>query len=302
MVDRKRLTEELRRMRTLINDDPKVRARFDRDGNGVIDGDEWEEVRQLVIRRLEREETEANEASVEPPPGPQDAPDEAPTAPAAIAEEIYAHDLTPRAPPSGPVTSLSELDELVLKREGGVGAQVFETLTRRQYSIVDRWGTPVGAVQQQEIEAAQNFTRRPGFEIPDLHFVLLDTPAQTTLTLRRTAAALSPTRMDVLGKMDLCLASCRWQLKLLGTWFAIESPPHPHGIQVKRRSWRSLTFDILDAFDEPIGVIQRSWVGLGGFLSGGNQTHVRVDASKTTPGLRLGLVAAMLLIDSTPGR
>jgi len=49
-VDPERLREELRRMRVLIEKDPATRTRFDTDGNGVIDGDEWEQVWQLVIR------------------------------------------------------------------------------------------------------------------------------------------------------------------------------------------------------------------------------------------------------------
>ncbi len=58
-IDRERLRQELKRMRELIADDPRVLARFDTDGNGVIDGEEWEAVRQVVIKRLERETMEA---------------------------------------------------------------------------------------------------------------------------------------------------------------------------------------------------------------------------------------------------
>ena len=61
MVDATRLREELRRMRALIQEDPTVKAQFDKDGNGVIDGEEWEEVRQLVTKRLEREQEETEE-------------------------------------------------------------------------------------------------------------------------------------------------------------------------------------------------------------------------------------------------
>lgn len=61
-VDQARLTAELKRMRQLIASDPRVLARFDTDGNGVIDGEEWEAVRQLVVHRLQREAMEAEEA------------------------------------------------------------------------------------------------------------------------------------------------------------------------------------------------------------------------------------------------
>jgi len=58
-IDPNRLREELTRMRELIATDPEVLAHFDTDGNGVIDGEEWDAVRQLVIQRLEREAAEA---------------------------------------------------------------------------------------------------------------------------------------------------------------------------------------------------------------------------------------------------
>ena len=35
MVDATRLREELRRMRALIQEDPAVKAQFDKDGNGT---------------------------------------------------------------------------------------------------------------------------------------------------------------------------------------------------------------------------------------------------------------------------
>lgn len=53
-IDRERLRQELKRMKELIANDPAVLARFDTDGNGVIDGEEWEAVRQVVIQRLKR--------------------------------------------------------------------------------------------------------------------------------------------------------------------------------------------------------------------------------------------------------
>lgn len=54
-MDRLRLNEELREMRRLIRSDPEMLARFDRDGNGSLDGEEWERVRQQVVRELARQ-------------------------------------------------------------------------------------------------------------------------------------------------------------------------------------------------------------------------------------------------------
>lgn len=61
-IDRERLREELEKMKELIASDARVLARFDADGNGMIDGEEWENVRQVVIRRLQREAAEAEAA------------------------------------------------------------------------------------------------------------------------------------------------------------------------------------------------------------------------------------------------
>ncbi len=58
-IDPQRLRDELKKMKQLIASDPRVLAHFDTDGNGVIDGEEWENVRQVVTRRLQREAAEA---------------------------------------------------------------------------------------------------------------------------------------------------------------------------------------------------------------------------------------------------
>ena len=62
MIDPDELRASLREMRELIESDPAVKSRFDTDGNGVIDGFEWDQVRQLVTARLEREAAEAAES------------------------------------------------------------------------------------------------------------------------------------------------------------------------------------------------------------------------------------------------
>ena len=53
MVDRKRLTEELRKLKHQIQNDPEVRALYDIDGDGKISGEEWDMARQATIAHLE---------------------------------------------------------------------------------------------------------------------------------------------------------------------------------------------------------------------------------------------------------
>ena len=128
MVDAARLRDELRRMRTLIQNDPEVKARFDKDGNGTIDGDEWEEVRQLVTKRLEREEAESAERArleqemraageTAPPPTGLEA---GAAAAGVVAQGIYEGELRgPGAAGAAAAASIGELDDLILQQEGG---------------------------------------------------------------------------------------------------------------------------------------------------------------------------------------
>jgi uncharacterized protein YxjI len=56
MVDRKRLTEELRKLKHQIQNDPEVRALYDIDGDGQISGEEWDMARKATIAHLEAEQ------------------------------------------------------------------------------------------------------------------------------------------------------------------------------------------------------------------------------------------------------
>ncbi len=61
MVDKKKLIEQLRKLKKQIQEDPDVRAIYDLDGDGNISGEEWEKARKAVIAFMEA--TEAREAS-----------------------------------------------------------------------------------------------------------------------------------------------------------------------------------------------------------------------------------------------
>lgn len=56
MVDQDRLRQALREMKQRLNNDPELMARFDLNGDGRIDGLEWEAVRAFVIEELEHEQ------------------------------------------------------------------------------------------------------------------------------------------------------------------------------------------------------------------------------------------------------
>jgi hypothetical protein len=293
-VDRERLREELRRMRELIQKDPEVLARFDTDGNGVIDGHEWEQVRLLVTQRLEREQAEENEASrLAAEAG--EAFDSTPAAPGAVAHAIYEADL-PSAYGDAPLPGgIAEADEIVLDQQGGLG-QVFEGLVRRRYGVFAADGSQLGSVEQVENEMLQSLTNRSLFEVPDLHFRVTDAGTGTITTFRRSQG-LARDQIDVIDPAGMYRASVEWKLSLLGKKFSVQSVNGAACITVKGSILRPFTLEILDCVDDPIGKIERGWSGLGAFLTGGNRMRIRVQPGEVTPDERWGLLAAALLAD-----
>ena len=61
MVDKKKLIEQLRKLKKQIQEDPDTRSIYDLDGDGNISGEEWEKARKAVIAFMEA--TEAREAA-----------------------------------------------------------------------------------------------------------------------------------------------------------------------------------------------------------------------------------------------
>ena len=214
-VDRERLSGELRRMRVLIEKDPEVKARFDSDGNGVIDGHEWEQVRQLVIQRLEREAAEealgrqhageSGEASAVAGP-----------ALGAVATAIFDGDLQSIA---AIPHSIGEANCMVLEQQGGL-SQVFEGTFRRRYSVLAEDGSTLGSIEQVESEVVLGMARCSIFEHPDLHFRVSDAGTGTVTTFRRTQG-LARDRIDVIDTAGLYRASVEWKLSLLGRKFEV---------------------------------------------------------------------------------
>jgi hypothetical protein len=293
MVDRNRLLEELRRMKELIRTDPQVLAQFDRDGNGVIDGEEWEEVRQLVTRRLEREEAEAEEAQSLAAAAGQEQPGQAQAmAAGVVAQDILEGDLADR---SGQGGSLTDARVLVLEQQGGLG-QLVEGMSRREYTICSGDGTHLGVIQQQQNEMLQNLGSRSIFDVPDLDFRVVDN-AGNTIIFRRSQGMASE-QIDVLDGGGGQLGYVKWKLSLLGRKFHVVSTLDRGALTVKTNLLKPFTLQVLDHDDNEVGRIERGWSGLGGFLTGGNRMRIQLKKSaRLSAGQRWGLLAAALLAD-----
>lgn len=336
-VDKARLAAELERMRELIASDPRVLARFDTDGNGVIDGQEWEAVRQLVMRRLEREAMEAEQArrlyaQLDPAQAAElarmeadvadasDAPTPASPPPArdfegvelafdpraaraSHADEIYRRELDPvrsaRNVRLGEHGTLADCAELILEQSGGV-KQLFGNMFRRAYIVRDGDGEEVGRIGQHENEALQDLTDYSIFTDPDINFTIHDEVSGEEFSLRRTSG-LGDNSITLLNPRGRMIATSSWTLSFIRRRYEVRVARENVSYYVQRRFLRPWTYEILDPFDEPIGSMHRGWSGLG-FLTGGNLFHIELD-EPTSPEAMWGFLATALLadLDSEPG-
>jgi hypothetical protein len=292
MTDRQRLSWELRKMKELINNDPQVRARFDQNGDGTIDGEEWEQVRQLVIQRIERESVEAAEAEQLAAAEGETPPERTEEVIGLVAQEIYDTDL--QAPETGPVSGIGEAHELILEQEGGMG-QMFEGMCRRSYSVLARDGSTLGSVQQVENEMLQNMTHMDPLSMPDLTFRVRTAGGEVTTFTRSRAFRSDGVEIQDPGGQTAGFVS--WTPALLKRKYQVVSTMDRGSLTVQSQLLRPFTMEILADDGRKVGTIVRGWSGLGGFLTGGNRMRIQTDPGQVTPGQRWGLLAAALLAD-----
>jgi hypothetical protein len=293
-VDPERLREELRRMRVLIEKDPATRNRFDADGNGAIDGDEWEQVRQLVIQRLEREEAEAAMAErLAARAGERIAA--APTLPGAVAQAIHEGDLPASRGSSATPESIGDADEMVLERQGALGA-LLGRMVRRRYAVFAADGSPLATIEQVENQMIQELTNQSILEFPDLHFRVVEAGNGNT-TLFSRSRGLARDCIDVMDPAGRFRAAVEWKFSLLGGKLVVQPAGEGGPVTVKGSIFRPFTLEILDLVDDPIGRIEHGWSGLGAFLTGAHRTRIRVNPGEVSSDQRWGLLAAALLAD-----
>ena len=314
--DPERLHEELERMRELIRTDPRVFARFDRDGNGVIDGDEWEEVRRVVAQRLEREAFEEELArelaeqpapdAFSPPAGEVELPfDEAPLELAfdprlqprgeRIADQVFHRDVARKYADvvPGQPTTLADHRELVLEQGGGV-KQLFTSMFKPSYIIRDARNREVGRIAQQQNEMLQNMMDYDLFRDPNLSFEVEDYLGNYPYRFVRSTG-MTENCVQVVNPQGRYIGYTEWKFSFLRRKYEVRVDAEGVSYCVQRRLLRPWTFDILDPFDEPIGVMQRGWSGIG-FLAGANLFHISVETEITSQ-LMWGLLATALLAD-----
>jgi hypothetical protein len=267
MIDRQRLGEELQRMKELIRNDQTVRTRFDLDGNGEIDGDEWEQVRQLVVRRLEREVVEAREAERLAARSGATLEGEGGAAIGRVADQIYERDLPAVMGTMARVSSLAATSDLILEQQTRPG----------HYSILSPDGSDLGTANQG----------------PDLDVDVAIRNGQR-FTVRRTPGpgADGVEILDANGGTD---GYVQWKPDLPKPSYHVVSTMDRGTLAVESQLLHPLTLLVLGPNRTTVGTIERGWSGLGGFLAGGNRTRIHMRAGKVTPGQRRGLIATALL-------
>ncbi len=291
MVDQARLREELKKMRALIQSDAAVRARFDTDGNGVIDGDEWEQVRKLVVARLEREDAE-RAAARSFGAGPAGDDDDVPVVVGSVASGIFERDLG-SSPSSGTPSSgaLTERTEVIVEETGL--APLLGSLVRRNYTLRSPDGKQIGEIVQREHEMLEQF-KSGGFR-PTLHFDVVDASGGR-LTFRRDPRFFGD-QVAILDATGGQVGHIETKFGILKPRFRVVSTFDRASLTVKWPLLHPFTLQILDPFDEPAGEIQRGWSGLGAFLAGANRLHIRVDPDKVPKSFMPSLVACAVLAE-----
>jgi len=282
-------------MRKLIEKDAEVKSRFDTDGNGHIDGDEWEQVRQLVIRRLEGEATEQAEAQRLAAEA-DEAVSIAAVAGGAIAQQIYDGDLSVGGPGAVLGNGISDSDDLILEQQGGL-SQAFEGLMRRSYAILGADGRTLGTVEQVENELLQDLGRRSLFDPKELSFRLCDAATTETFTLQRSES-LGSDQLFIYDSAGAQAGMVRRKPGLLSSEYRITSSLDAGTLSVKSSLFKPFSLEILGIVGSTIGTVQRGWSGLGAFVTGANRMRIHLDEpAQASPMHRIGLVAAALVAD-----
>jgi hypothetical protein len=135
MIDRRRLNDELRRLRELIRTDPRVLARVDRNGDGSIDGEEWERARRAIVGRLEQEVVNASA----PPAGE-------------LAREVYEQELRTDDEPEADLPRMGTTNHLILEWPVNI------SVPRRLRHIGPQWEFTVLSGDRAELGGFERLT------------------------------------------------------------------------------------------------------------------------------------------------
>ena len=142
----------------------------------------------------------------------------------------------------------------------------------------------------------QQLTNRSWLDVPDLHFDVLDAATGHSYVLRRTEG-LARKRMGVMDERGLMFATTDWTFHLVWKKYEVCSTVDGSKLFVQNQLMHPFTLKIFDVMEEPVGVIEREFAGLGGLLTGGAKMRIQIRPGEANHGLRWGLLATALLTD-----
>jgi hypothetical protein len=240
VVDDATFREQLRRLKRLIPEDPRVRALHDVDGDGEISGPEWERAVALLRKELEAR-----------PTAPQDA------APAVLRRAV------PVPPPA--VTSIASCSEIVLRQEVERAEVLVGYEQANRYRLLDgATGREVGGASESSGGVGGFLVRQVGGSARPLRLNVTESQAGYWMEADRPFAlfgALAPAEMLVTCATG-ALGSVKRRLPPLSHRryhvHVAERPGRP--LVVEGRIWRPWTFPVLRA-GRQVALIAKKWSG-----------------------------------------
>lgn len=284
-IDPEKLEREILAMREMIATDPEVLAHFDVNGDGVIDGAEWQAVVRLVTLRLQREAEDAARAQavmdrdaggaptteeIAREPTPQPTPE--PRQSGELASHLYQDEVRPYVSavqsesPDSEIASMFELPRVVLEQS----EKEFTGEHWMGYLVRDHRGVTVGRIGLRHSTGEE------------LHYDVWDAKTGSTLSLRQERRGRHQPLLafDEAGQR---LGFALWKSSLLGR-SKITFESEGRAGRATQQFFDEHVFDVCDSRDQAVGRIEHDWFGLGFLTGSGRQLHVQANGAISRAG------------------
>ena len=289
MVDKQRLIEELRELKRQIRNDPEVRAHYDLNGDGEIDGQEWDLTRKAVISYLESEEARNKEESV-----PKSAAVAGATA--AVADQVFN-----RIKKSATHTDYAPAGTLLAEPAIIVSQKVedLEVITdfegRNKYRFLTEDGRELAKAQEGDTGTLGMFSRSFLGNRRPFTMWITDHKTNETVILKRHFDLIF-SKIDVSDE-DEPIGTVQQRFGFFNKKYDLLTFFGDRNLSVVGPLFKPWTFDIFSG-DEQVGSIKKKWSGfLKEAFTKADNFLVSFDDPQLTAGERKLILAAAIAID-----